>query len=463
MHIFKALFNNNNAFSYEDAFGAKDVTSDYMKAAIVDWGRLFYDTEPDDHEDPCQRIPYTVVNKLTKTTFGEYQVTAKDDFTRSVLESLNRKTVRVNAVHAAMMGGMAFLKPYPSGAGVAFAVIPRSNVLIFGKDNEGNPLDIGTAERTAYGSKYYTLLERRIIGADGRLTIRNKLYQSDTGNELGRRVSLATLAKYQYLQDEYTFSVPMGLGVAVLRCPAPNCVDGSSDSVAVFAAASGLIHRINQNEAQLSGEFERGESRIVVSSDMLGVEEDYNGNQHKVMKDHVFTGLDDSPDEVGITIFSPALRESSFLSRKTEYLRNVESLIGLKRGILSEVEAADRTATEVTSSEGDYALTITDFQNMWRDALRDAVRIAGTIATLYNVPGAHEINPDDISIDWGNGVLYDEEKTWTDYKAMVASGMLKPEIAVGWYFGMPTDTEAQLNKIRAKYMPQIESMMQEEK
>lgn len=458
MHIFNALF-NNNVFSYEDAFGAKDVTSDRMKDAIVDWGRLFFDTEPDDNEDPCQRIPYTLVNKLTKTTFGEYQATAKDDFTRSVLESLNRQ--RIKAVHAAMMGGMSLLKPYPSGMGVAFAVIPRSNVLIFGKDDQGNPLDIGTAERTAYGAKYYTLLERRTVGADGHLTLRNMLYESNSADSLGKRVPLATLARYQYLQDEYTFTTPMGLGAAVIRCPAPNCVDGSDDPVAVFAPAAGLIHRINQNEAQLSGEFERGESRVIVSADMLGVQEDYSGNQHKVFQDHIFTGLDESPDEIGVTIFSPALRESSFLARKTEYLRNVESLIGLKRGILSEVEAADRTATEVTSSEGDYALTITDFQNMWRDALRDAVRIAGTIATLYNVPGAHKINPDDISIDWGNGVLYDEEKTWTDYKAMVASGLLKPEIAVGWYFGMPTDTEAQLNKIRAKYMPQIESMMQE--
>lgn len=458
MHIFNALF-NNNVFSYEDAFGAKDVTSDWMKAAVVDWGRLFYDTEPDDHEDPCQRIPYTLVNKLTKTTFGEYQATAKDEFTRSVLESLNRQKTR--AVHAAMMGGMALLKPYPSGMGVAFAVIPRSNVLIFGKDNEGNPLDIGTAERTTYGAKYYTLLERRTVGADGRLTLRNMLYESNSADSLGKRVPLATLARYQYLQDEYTFTTPMGLGAAVIRCPAPNCVDGSDDPVAVFAPAAGLIHRINQNEAQLSGEFERGESRVIVSADMLGVQEDYSGNQHKVFEDHIFTGLDESPDEIGVTIFSPALRESSFLARKTEYLRNVESLIGLKRGILSEVEAADRTATEVTSSEGDYALTITDFQNMWRDALRDAVRIAGTIATLYNVPGAHEINPDDISIDWGNGVLYDEEQEWQRRKELVAMGVLKPEYLLSWEFDMPTDTEAQLNKIRAKYMPQIESMMQE--
>ena len=39
---------------------------------------------------------------------------------------------------------------------------------------------------------------------------------------------------------------------------------------------------------------------------------------------------------------------------------------------------------------------------------------------------------------------------------MVASGLLKPEIALGWRFNMPTDTEAQLAKIRKKYMPDTE-------
>ena len=36
--------------------------------------------------------------------------------------------------------------------------------------------------------------------------------------------------------------------------------------------------------------------------------------------------------------------------------------------------------------------------------------------------------------------------------------MLKPEIAVGWYFDMPTETPADLRKIREKYMPEIQQM-----
>ena len=87
--------------------------------------------------------------------------------------------------------------------------------------------------------------------------------------------------------------------------------------------------------------------------------------------------------------------------------------------------------------------------------------LCGALGRMYRVQGAVDLKETDAVIDWGNGVLYDENKTWTDYKAMVAAGLLRPEIAVGWYFGVPTETPADLQEIREKYMPALESMMEE--
>ena len=88
------------------------------------------------------------------------------------------------------------------------------------------------------------------------------------------------------------------------------------------------------------------------------------------------------------------------------------------------------------------------------------MQLCSVLGKLYKVPGAHDIAEDAYTIDWGNGVLYDEEKTWADYKDMVARGLLKPEIAVGWRFGMATDTPEDLQKIREKYMPEVEQLME---
>lgn len=450
MSIWSAL---NSAYSYEDAFRSKDITSQSMRTAIQEWFRLYYQQEPTEESDPCQRIAYTVVNKLTKTVFGEYKASSEDEFAQTVLLALD--AVKKKAVQKALIGGEAWLKPVPGKEGFTFTVVSRDNVLIFGRDGKGIPTDVGAAEYSAEGRSFYTLLERRTVDAGGYLTIRNMLYCSEMPETLGRPVPLASLARYEALPEEYTFREPLGgLGMARLKTPLENCVDGSVDGVSAYAPAVGLIHNIDRNEALINGEFDRGQSRIIASSDLLRKDR----NERRRLEDKLFVGIDDDPEAVGLTIFSPELREASFLARKQEYLRNVESVIGLKRGLLSEVEAEERTATEITSSAGDYNLSIIDFQTMWAETAKEAVRLCGVLGRLYHVPGAHDVDPEAVSVDWGNGILFDEDKAWADYLDMVGRGLLKPEIALGWRFGMPTETETDLAAIREKYMPDLKRM-----
>ena len=439
-----------NAANYALAFQATDITSAKMRKAIGEWFNLYFQIEPNKEEDPCQRIPYTIVQKLTKTVFSEYETSTKtqDAFVDGILYAL--ADLRAEAMQKALIGGECKIKPIPGKDGFRFAVVPRPNILVFGRDATGNMTDIGTVEQTAHDKCYYTLLERRTMDERGFLTIKNRLFKSYNKENLGQAVLLNSLPQYAQMQDEYTFTRPIhSVGLISLRTHMVNCVDGSQDAVSVYAAATGLIHNINRNEAQLNGEFERGESRIIVSTDLL--EKGKDGKP--ALTDNVFVGLDEDAETTGITTFSPALRDASFLARKQEYLRNVENVIGLKRGLLSEVEAAERTATEITSSAGEYNLTIIDFQRMWEETVREALRLCGILGQLYKVSGAHEIAEDAVSINWGNGILYDESEAWEDYKSMVGSGLLKPEIALGWRFGMPTETEEDLAAIRKKYMP----------
>ena len=65
---------------YAEAFRAADITSPAMTAAIDDWFNLYYGLNIPDGEDPCQQVPYTIVRKLTKTTFSEYTPSSDDEF-----------------------------------------------------------------------------------------------------------------------------------------------------------------------------------------------------------------------------------------------------------------------------------------------------------------------------------------------------------------------------------------------
>lgn len=372
-----------------------------------------------------------------------------------VLGALER--VRKKAMQLALIGGEAWLKPVPGPDGFTFTVMRRDMVTLLGRGPGGEITALGSAEVTQQEGRFYTLLERRSLDEAGRLVIENKLFRSFDGQSLGTQVPLSTLPRYAGLEPQGVVGNVGGLGIVSLRIPLENCIDGSADAVSVYAAAAGLIHNINRNERQLSREFENGESRVFASADLITKKK----NGVRMLPPGLFVGLDDDPDSTGVTIFSPALRQDSFLARKREYLRNVESLIGLKRGILGEVEAAQRTATEVTSSQGEYSLTIQDLQQMWEDALRDSLVLCGKLGKIYKVAGAHDLDKEKaVAVDWGNGVLYDKEKEWAEIMQMVSDGMLKPELALAWKYGEPCETEEDLQKVREKYMPTLDAMLQ---
>ena len=159
-----------------------------------------------------------------------------------------------------------------------------------------------------------------------------------------------------------------------------------------------------------------------------------------------------TPANVGVTVYSPTLREGSYLARKQDLLRGCESLLGLRRGILSEVEtpAEPRTATEIAATSVDYDLTIRDLQSAWTDAVQQAMALCSALGAVYGLDGLPQTAAP--AIDWGDGVLYDRARIWAEQRELVDAGLLRPELALAWYFDLPHETEAELAEIRRRFM-----------
>ena len=349
---------------YSDAFGASDGSSPKMKRGILEWLGLYYGAQQK------LQIPYTIVRKLISGVFCEYSAPG--------LSALPAR----EAMELALICGESYLKPIPDG----WMPISRGSILVFSRDMWGEPTDVGLMEKTTLGRHKFTLLERRTLSPDGTLTIVNRLFRSQ-GSGLGREVSLKSHPAYRDLPGKYVYPQAMdSVGLVRLRLPMTNCIDGSSEGVSIYAPAARLIAALEENEAQLDGEFRNGRSRLVVSRDLLDAGQ---------LKDTVFVALDESPETVGITVFSPELRQKSYLERQQAYLRSVENIIGLRRGLLSQVEEVDRTATEITCSEGDYMATLMGLRQVWQQAAEKASRLQEQLTG----------SGFDTHISWGDGVL----------------------------------------------------------
>lgn len=432
----------------EQAFGKADVTSPRMQAAVREWLALYFG-EPRREEDPSDRLAVLIVSKLCRTVFSEYESRVAGPRAAELAPCLDRlNAVRARALQYALVGGECLLKPVPAGRGFDLVPIRRDCYVPLGRDSRGGLTAVGTMELMRQGRGGYALLERRTAG-EGGLTIETRLYEL-TGDALGRELPLAALPRTASLSPSLLLPGVKGVGLATLRTPLLNCVDGGPDPVAVYAPAVGLIHAVARLEHQLGRELENGASRVFASEDLL--RQDPAGR--RALEDDLFVGLPDDPANVGVTVYSPALRVEQYLARKQDLLRSCESLIGLKRGILSEVEDTERTATEVSSSSGDFSLTVRDFQLMWDAAAREAMALCDALGRVYGLWRGESFDPAaDLVVDWGDGVLFDRTRTWNEYTRMVSDGLLRPELALAWYFDLPHESEADLAAIRSRYLP----------
>ena len=186
---------NNAVENIEEALGMTDATSSAMKHAIAEWYAAWYGRVPTKTEDPCQRLPYAIVNKLCKATFGEYDSglqhtdSAKGKYLDCVRSAFD--ACKTSFMTQAMIGGEAWAKPVPMPDGrLTWQIVGRDSIIILGRDASGIPSDVALCEKSVSADHhFYTLVERRTSFA-GRLTIQYRLYCSDNKSTLGRRVPL---------------------------------------------------------------------------------------------------------------------------------------------------------------------------------------------------------------------------------------------------------------------------------
>ena len=101
------------------------------------------------------------------------------------------------------------------------------------------------------------------------------------------------------------------------------------------------------------------------------------------------------------------------------------------------------------------SFAVLDFRVMWEQLLAQAVALCQVLSGFYGLPGWGD---EGYVLDWGNGVLYDRDALWQDYRQMVSDGLIKPEIALGWRFHLPAETQSQQESIRKKFMPETNEL-----
>jgi A118 family predicted phage portal protein len=314
-------------------------------------------------------------------------------------------------------GGMV-LKPYTRNGKILLETFPQSRLFI--AEREGNRLrkfgflaDWFRDERENEFARYelHTL-------ADGLYRVENKATRN------GAVVALDVLPQWKDIQPVIELTGVSDPLFGFIRCPADDR-NGAPDfmGVPVTFGCETLIEELGELLKGFQREFVRKETFIGADRRLFK-----EANGEKKLPDSglyvLFEGAKSSLDDSNFwQIFSPEIRDTSFINGVNYKLSQIEKAIGVSSGILTDMATRAATATEIEYSSFDtesYADAI--HKNIER-GVRDALAACAVYSTAMGLSVADNY---ELTFDWMNW----SERSSTRFGQLLdgaKSGAVNPE------------------------------------
>lgn len=203
--------------------------------------------------------------------------------------------------------------------------------------------------------EYLIRLEFHVLDERG-LTITNRAFRSSSPDSLGKEIELSSVPEWADIAEGVTYPGVTRPVYGYYVNPIDNTSDERRGGISVFEGATELIKRADRQFGRLDWEFESGERAIHVDETALRPIRNKNGIHFELPKlnERLYRGVNLSGSANGEDFFkefSPALRQTDFVAGLEEYKREIEFVVGLAYGDLSNPQNVAKTATEVLVSK----------------------------------------------------------------------------------------------------------------
>ena len=295
-------------------------------------------------------------------------------------------------------------------------------------DDEGKPSDIMFFTRKKVGeNNYYTKVERHYFDENGNLVISNKCYHASTESTIGNPCDLAEVSEWADIEPEpITYPGMNKNDFGYFRVPLKNRVDGPACGVSIYAEAVSAIRKADIQYGRLDWEYSSGERAVHVDERALRRKD----GRIKLPegKQRLYRGLNLEQNQGELyKEYSPAMRDEAYIRGLEKAYRNIEFIVGLAYGDLSDASEVDKTATEVRASKQRKYNRVNAIQENLRDCLSDFVDALAFYNELYTTKY-------EFSCTFNDSILTDEETEREQDRKDVAMGVMSlTEYRAKWY------------------------------
>lgn len=312
---------------------------------------------------PSLRIENGICREFADVAVNEMDVKISNE---KLMKLYTETTKNINEALQEGVGlGSFVIKPVGNGQS---EIVPADKFIPinFGLDGMINDcafLDVREQE----DGRFINRLERHRINESGFLEIENIAFKSSSRNGYEGRVELSALQEWANLPEIVSYPGMTSMDFGYYKNPVRNSIDDTSCGVSIFNDAREIIKRADTQASRLDWEFESGERAVHVSAEAIKRGTSGRWDMPK-LNARLYRGLDTSEGDL-LKEYSPQMREASFLAGLQEYYRQIEFIVGLAYGDLSNAQDIDKTATEIKASKQRKYNRVTAIQEKLKECI----------------------------------------------------------------------------------------------
>ncbi|EAE1273210.1 phage portal protein [Listeria monocytogenes] len=428
-----------------------DIWKRLYQGHYAEWHNLNYEHNgnPVNRRQLSMNLPKVTAKYMSKLLFNEkvkinIDDEAAEEFVLNVLKTNGfTKNMERYIEYGEAMGGFV-IKVYHDGnknVKVSFAtadcMYPLSN------DSE-NVDECVIANSFHKNDKYYTLLEWNEWQGDV-YTVTTELYQSDTPNELGTKVSLKLL----FNDIEPVVPLPKFTRPSFIYIK-PNIANNknltSPLGISIYANALDTLKTLDLMFDSYYQEFKLGKKKVLVPSSFVKTSVNLDGSttQYFDSTDEAFFLYQGDQDADGKSVkdISVEIRSTEFIESINAMLRIYAMQVGLSAGTFTFDENGLKTATEVVSEKSETYQTKNSHSQLIEQGIKEMIVSILEVGKFIEAYSGDIVELDTITVDFDDSIAQDEDTTINRYTNAKNQGMIPLKIALQRAWNI-TDAEAE--------------------
>ena len=387
----------NNVFKIKTQTKAREIddnqkyASEYERIDDINYNAIF-----------SNKLANYVINDSTMDITGD---NARVDLLNKMGQSMWKKAKKMTSMGFGYGG--VIIVPYVRGGKIYYNLVPQNRVTIDETDGE---LITGAT----------VLAEKKVIGGslDSKTYMRWTNYQVKNGNititqqfsdEKGNKIPAPEF--WKNIQEVQVITGVDRVLFGYLKSPVNNRNASDTYGVPITYGCEATILEIKETLKQIVREYDLKQAFVGADATM------FNG-KNALPLNGLFQKVD-SGDDSFFEVFDPHFRD--YTIRLQELYRRLESEIGTSKGILSDVQTANATATEIKRSMYDTFTIVDDMRSNIEKAMEDFFYACNVLANAYNLSPQGEY---ELAFDWSYSLIEDTQQEFSQMMQAESKGIV---------------------------------------